>query len=234
MAAIAFLCGKAHRGHGRSHGARSCKIRVGWSATPRPDAVPSISPVVRGSAASAPRTGRTRRPRNRCRSSRSPAAFRARPGAGRRREPAFRSLGAHFPQQVRRPGRRWNGESMAHEQTTREERPVTIASGRKSGKCSGGIIWRGPEKCVQARVDGDEVRRNPGHSRLRLRFCGSKRNERRQPNEFGSARQEGHFSLRQFTEPRVSIVLDSSSRSKPLRIRYFSASAEPLPTIDTP
>ena len=43
-----------------------------------------------------------------------------------------------------------------------------------------------------------------------------------------------YFSLRQFTEPRVSMVLDSISTSKPLRNKYFSVSAEPLPTIDTP
>lgn len=41
-------------------------------------------------------------------------------------------------------------------------------------------------------------------------------------------------SLRQFTEPRVSTVLDSISRSKPLRSRYFRISTWPLPTIDTP
>lgn len=47
-------------------------------------------------------------------------------------------------------------------------------------------------------------------------------------------RRHAYFSLRQLTEPRVSMVLDSTSTSKPLRSRYFSVTAEPEPTIDTP
>ncbi len=43
-----------------------------------------------------------------------------------------------------------------------------------------------------------------------------------------------YFSLRQLIEPRLSIVLDSISMSKPLRSRYFRVTAEPEPTIDTP
>ena len=48
------------------------------------------------------------------------------------------------------------------------------------------------------------------------------------------AARAAYFSLRQLIEPRVSMVLDSISTSKPLRSRYFSVTAEPEPIIDTP
>ena len=47
-------------------------------------------------------------------------------------------------------------------------------------------------------------------------------------------RHHAYFSLRQLIEPRVSVVLDSISTSKPLRSRYFSVTAEPDPTMETP
>lgn len=43
-----------------------------------------------------------------------------------------------------------------------------------------------------------------------------------------------YFSRRQFTDPLVSMVLDSASISKPRLSRYLSVSTEPPPTIDTP
>lgn len=49
-----------------------------------------------------------------------------------------------------------------------------------------------------------------------------------------AANTPGYFSFRQFNDPRVSMVEDSTSALKPLRSRYFSVTTEPLPTIDTP
>jgi len=46
--------------------------------------------------------------------------------------------------------------------------------------------------------------------------------------------QRGYFSLRQLIEPRFSIVLDSTSMSKPRPSRYFSVSTWPVPSSDTP
>jgi hypothetical protein len=43
-----------------------------------------------------------------------------------------------------------------------------------------------------------------------------------------------YFSLRQFTEPRFSTVLDSISMSKPLRSRYFNVTTWPVPSSETP
>jgi hypothetical protein len=44
----------------------------------------------------------------------------------------------------------------------------------------------------------------------------------------------GYFSVRQLIDPRVSIVEDSTSAVKPLRIRYLRVTTVPLPIIDTP